>query len=152
MLLFDVKTVYAGGGLYLHRRCNGTIRNCTFVDHDSLGAVYEHALPENELRNCIFWGNAVPIVSDGSLFEVSDSLIPGGWPGGTNIQTADPTFVAPAEGDYRLLHGSPAVDAAIPLRARMSITECEADAVTRAFLRAARLLAVRGVRVGDHAG
>jgi hypothetical protein len=70
------------------------------------------------LANCILWGD-VPeeIFTSGSGPGASFCDIQGGWPGEGNIN-ADPLFVDPINGDYRLQERSTCVDtgnnAAIP--------------------------------------
>ncbi len=65
--------------------------------------------------NTIAWGNAPDQISDdaGAVTTVNYSDVQGGWCGaGSNNIDADPLFVAPGSGDYRLSPGSPCIDAA----------------------------------------
>lgn len=66
------------------------------------------------ITNSILWGNVptnldVPAGAAASLF-VSYCDVGGGWPAGSNIIDADPLYVDPANGDFRLTWSSPCVD------------------------------------------
>ena len=76
--------------------------NCTFVDNDLRSATAE------SITNSIAWHTA----GFAGLFAatVSYSVISGG--AGIGNTDLDPLFRNPAAGDYRLLPGSPAIDAA----------------------------------------
>jgi len=67
------------------------------------------------VTHSVDWGNASPGVNvyAGSPI-IRQSLIEGGWSGsGDGNISADPLFVAPDSGDFRLLEGSPAIDAGL---------------------------------------
>ena len=53
------------------------------------------------------------IWTEGMTASITFSCIQNGWPGEGNI-TADPLFVDPAKGDYRLSEQSPCIDAGDP--------------------------------------
>jgi predicted GH43/DUF377 family glycosyl hydrolase len=73
--------------------------------------------PTNALLNtvnCIVYDNdwAIGTGMSGTV-HITYSDVEGGWPGTGNID-ADPLFVDPANGDYHLQAGSPAIDAGTP--------------------------------------
>ena len=92
---------------------------CTFYGNLSMvegGAIYANAnaaVPANcEVYNSILWGNRAPVGAQyGGGALASFCNIQGGYAGTGNIN-ADPRFVAPNAGDYRLQQGSPSVDTA----------------------------------------
>jgi len=65
---------------------------------------------DSTVTNCIFWGNTPDeITTDASTPTITYSNVQGGWPGTGNIN-ADPLFISAADGDLRLLWGSPSND------------------------------------------
>ncbi|HUW33471.1 MAG TPA: right-handed parallel beta-helix repeat-containing protein [Planctomycetota bacterium] len=116
-----------GGGLYLEG--TASLRSCTIAGNtaDSAGgAVYGNGAAIS-ITNGILWGNAAPSGPQAALaassLTVNHSDVAGGidavaadeasgpvtW--GTGTIDADPRFADPANGDYRLLPGSPCIDA-----------------------------------------
>ena len=70
-----------------------------------------------DATNTIIWGCGVGVeLLDGSTLNAGQCLIQGAspWPGPGNLN-ADPQFANPAAGNYRLLVGSPAVDAGVAM-------------------------------------
>jgi hypothetical protein len=88
----------------------GKVTNCTIVDNEGVGILCYEPSPSVVISNSILFGNG------GKDFEkctarfclLEDEIEPGS---GENNISADPMFVGPAEGDYRLLRGSPCIDA-----------------------------------------
>lgn len=96
----------SGGGV-----CNFggsiTIVNCTIVGNTSnyIGGVYNYA---GSITNSVIWGNS-NLQMQGNA-PITYSNIQGGHVGMGNIN-AQPLFVNAAAGNYRLLAGSPGIDA-----------------------------------------
>jgi len=88
--------------------------NCTITENSAFrrgGGIWV-AEGYATVRNSILWGNKVDeIYADTGSIEVQYSDILGGWPGEGNID-ADPKFVDPEGENYRLVGGSPCIDAA----------------------------------------
>jgi hypothetical protein len=99
---------------------DSTVTNCT-ITQNALSGIY---CPSSTVINCIIWGNSFPqIAGEGFTTSVAYSNVQEYWPGPGNINI-DPDFVWPGhwadvddpnavwvEGDYRLLPGSPSIDA-----------------------------------------
>jgi hypothetical protein len=100
------------GGMFNYVYSSPTVTNCTFSGHPRHGAVNNYDYCSPALANCIFWGNAGgEIVNDDtSAPTVTYSDVQGGYEGTGNID-ANPLFVDPSNGDFRLASGSPCVDA-----------------------------------------
>jgi len=77
--------------------------NCTFVDNVGYAILLSEGT--TAMTNCISWGDELRASVTASYCDIE-----GGWPGVGNIDV-DPLFVDPCNGDYRLLPGSPCIDA-----------------------------------------
>lgn len=115
---------------------NVTTSSIEFDDCDGLYSV------RREVVDSIVWGTD-PALTGGrrGVVVITNSIVQGGWPGGTNIIDADPQFVAGPEGDFYLGDvaagqptTSPAVDAGsvtaveAGMDARTTRTDSGADA------------------------
>ncbi len=109
-----------GGGMFNDFDSSPDIFGCTFVANSALaggGLNCSNEVGSPVVSNSILWGNAPDQIADDRLTPsiVSHCDIQGGWngPGAGNID-ADPSFVSPQSGDYRLQAGSACIDAGDP--------------------------------------
>ena len=104
-----------GGGMH-NFESSPTVINCTFTGNSagtSIGGGMANFKSSNPtVINCILWGDSPNEIMDllGAVTTALYSDVQGGFPGTGNID-ADPLFVDPVNGDYRLSAGSPAIDA-----------------------------------------
>jgi parallel beta-helix repeat protein len=105
-----------GGGIHSHSS-SLTVTNCTFSGNSAPNgsALAFESSNQNPsdlvMTNGILWDGGDEIWNnDGSTLTITYSNVEGGWPGVGNID-ADPLFVDPDNGDFRLSAGSPCIDA-----------------------------------------
>ncbi len=112
-----------GGGIFSDLATLSLV-NCTLSDNTAFrgGGITNYAGVKMTLSSCIIWGNhvakggglEVQILSTSSVEVVNYSCVQdleGAYGGDGNID-ADPSFVDPQQGNYRLEPGSPCIDAA----------------------------------------
>lgn len=138
--IFSKNTSPYGGGMYNRDASEVTVMNGLFVGntatntggamHNAAGKVaLLHTLVAHNstglesfntatvsLLNSIVWGNtSTPLAhEDPALVTVASSILEGDCPAGAScddVVDADPRFLDPDEGDFRLAPGSPAIDA-----------------------------------------
>lgn len=103
------------GGAVYGSGTTAQLLNCTIVDNSSeihgvSGVVFHWS--EAKLTNCILKNEDEEYWGDGRYF-LTYCCIEGGWPGLENFD-ADPRFVDPEHGDYRLAPDSPCIDTGNP--------------------------------------
>ena len=111
-LLANNSAVSSGGGLFLRIGPDPVILNCTIVDNtaglNGGGVATEGSFATGFFYNCIVRGNTPDqFAGPKGLFN---SNVEGGG-AGTNVIDADAMFADAMAGDYRLLEGSPSIDA-----------------------------------------
>ncbi len=109
--LCDGKCDSGGAGGISTTEGNPTVTNCTFSGNSGYrgGINTEGGQANVTVINCVLWGDG-PTEIGGQGALVAYSNVQGGYPGIGNID-ADPLFVAPGNGNYRLQAGSPCIDA-----------------------------------------
>ena len=103
----------SGGGMYVTGNTDLTITNCTIAGNssDEGGGIRSNSSGNTLLiDNCVVWDNVPDSINGPGTINVAYSDIEVGWPGCDFCILADPLFVNPANGDYRLAAGSPCID------------------------------------------
>ncbi|MCC6907314.1 MAG: right-handed parallel beta-helix repeat-containing protein [Phycisphaerales bacterium] len=116
-LIFGNSSIGRGGGAFV-KELDGLYhtKRSTIVDNAAgSGAGGIHIESADEIRenpfSMVIWRNSpTSVVDQSGLLQFARSNIEGGWFGVGNID-ADPRFVDPGAGDYRLSGGSPCIDA-----------------------------------------
>jgi predicted outer membrane repeat protein len=115
-----------GGALALNNNASAVLAHLTLNGNIGTlagGGIYNLENASFQLENAILWGDSSPIVAEifviSGTTSVSDSIVQGGYPGGTNILDEDPLLglLAPHGGYTRVMSvpaDSPAVDQANP--------------------------------------
>ncbi len=128
--LFLGNTANSGGGMF-NSSSNTTVTNCHFTENsaDTSGGGMSNFFGSPTVTNCILWGDS-PDEITGDTLLVTYSLIQGGHPGFGNID-ADPLFIDPDNGDFRLSPGSPCTDAGNNWGVRQDFQDLDGDGDTR---------------------
>ena len=100
-----------GGGILLLSNSSAVLTNTTISANSASqgGGMWININSSATVTNGILWDNSPDQISGSATASFSN--VQDGWPGVGNID-ADPVFVDPANGDYRLSPGSPCIDAA----------------------------------------
>jgi predicted outer membrane repeat protein len=122
-----------GGGME-NENSSPILTNCAFTGNSAIwsgAGIYNYNNSKPTLTNCILWNDSNEIWNgDDSTITITYSDVQGGWPGEGNINS-NPLFVDSGywdangtpddssddvwlDGDYRLLPGSPCIDAGDP--------------------------------------
>ena len=118
--VFTGNSATTAGAMGNDGHSNPVITNCTFTRNYAKvegAGLYQGTGPANMpiATNCILWGNIVPngVPEIFNWHEseaiVTYSCVQGGYRGTGNID-ADPMFVNPEKGDFRLAAGSPCIN------------------------------------------
>ncbi|KPJ60248.1 MAG: hypothetical protein AMJ46_08035 [Latescibacteria bacterium DG_63] len=109
-----------GAGIATWGTSSPIVRSNTIIANAAIlgGAISCWSPSSASIVNSILWADSAGTgpeiyLEAGSSIDVSYSDIQGGWPGEGNVE-ADPIFVLAERQDYRLLWGSPCIDAGHP--------------------------------------
>ena len=123
-----------GGAMYSRFDSRPGIANTTIVSNIAAvqaGGIYSTDQGIATVANSILYGNTGEQVAgaNGAVTIVAYSNVQGGFEGLGNID-ADPMFVAPGSGDYRLSAGSPCIDAAHNWGVPVDVNDYDEDGIT----------------------
>lgn len=110
-LIYDNASVQYGGGINIWDA--GVIQNCTVVFNTAPNGAGVRCRNASVMENSIVYNNVganFTVSGSGQIFGTN--LTTPATPSGTTI-TADPQFLNAAADNFRILHGSPAVDAGV---------------------------------------
>ncbi|MCA9295957.1 MAG: hypothetical protein KC983_05555, partial [Phycisphaerales bacterium] len=115
--IFDRNTARYGAGINSGAGSSPSVATCTFVGNIGKlagGGVHnsdDDKVAGLDISNSILWQNAPDQIfeSFGSSATVRFTDVEGAWPGANNLN-ADPMFVSPGSGNYRLKVASPCID------------------------------------------
>lgn len=112
---YDNSNLTPSSGVITVQGGTSTINHVSMTDHNQIGlaVIPVGAAPgAATVTNSIFWDNGATELTSGgqSTLAVSDSIIKGGFSGGTNILNQNPQFIDATGGDLTLAIFSPAID------------------------------------------
>jgi len=120
VIIGNIVDVGCGGGISCSAASPTIVNNTVSANNGSsdAGAIYCENYSSATVMNSILWGNIAyggneVVVTASSSIDITYSDIEGGWTGQGNIDE-DPMFVFADRRDYRLLWGSPCIDAGHP--------------------------------------
>nr|MCU0756942.1 hypothetical protein [Xanthomonadales bacterium] len=122
---------YSNFAVFAHAIDNaGTVSivNSTFDKHTSVsnfGSVLEGS--GYTVRNSIVWNSPSSPVSIAAGNSVSNSVVKGGYVGGSNVLNLDPLFVNRTGNDFRLQASSPAINVGINADVPLDTTDVDGD-------------------------
>lgn len=103
-----------GDVAYNTNRSKPEFHNCTITNNEGPNSNFSDTSIFNVnsdiiIKNCILWDNTIEIINRNSNPTVSNSIIKGGYSGGTNIINANPNFID-QNNNYRLSLCSPGIN------------------------------------------
>jgi hypothetical protein len=138
--VFAGNSAQYGGGLYMYAFTGisaAVLTNCTIANNTASqdgGGLFNGTNSSTTVANSIFWGDTVGTspseivnLDSSASATVSDSLVSGGYPSGTNIIATDPLFLDATNGDLHLKLGSPAIDTANECANNVTLTDLEGN-------------------------